>query len=214
MSSSLKKKSKIKQPAGYSKTSKLTKNSISAALIEETFYNIRLISYQILHDKCDFTREDIIRTERTTNKYLSSIADKEMSVEALDFYLKETANIDVKSEVNKIPFNERFFLVSLKVEAQYKPFAGMHILSSSYNYLVLLGVCLKTQFNFPTEKILKVYDKIRDYINTLSRYKQFELKIEDIAICLAEEINYCDDWHMKKIPQLQEMEQITNESKS
>lgn len=199
MSSVLKKKSKAKQPAGYSKTSKLNKKNISAAITEETFYNVRLISYQILHDKYDLDQKDIIRTENTTNAYRNSIAEGEMSIDSLHFYMKETAGIDVKTETNKIPFNERFFLISIKVDASYKPTAGMDILSSTYKYFVLLGVCLKTQFDFSPEKILEVYEWIRYYINSLSRYKQLDLKMEDIATYLAEKINYCDTRHLGKV---------------
>lgn len=203
MSNKLKKKSKKMQPAGYSKTSLLSmkenakRKSNSEAIITETHCNVRLIAYDILHDKYTFGQKRIIRVEETINAYMNAMAEGEMTTESLEFYLKEKAKINVREEVNKIPFNERFALTTVKVDMAYKPTAGMHILATIYDYFVLLGVCLKSQFGFSKNKILGVYEWIRDYINTLSRYEQFDLKIEDIAEYLVEEIKYCDERFVK-----------------
>ena len=203
MSSVLKKKSKKMQPAGYSKTSLLNmkeqaklKSTINA-IITDTICNTHLIAYQVLHDKHGFGLKRIIRVEATINKYLEAIADGEMTTESLAFYMTEKTKINVREEVNKIPFNERFVLTAAKIDTTYKPTAGMHILSTLYKDFVLLGVCLKSQFGFSSAKILEVYDKIRDYINTLSRYEQFDLKIEDIAYSLMEEVKYYDERYVK-----------------
>lgn len=69
----------------------------------------------------------------------------------------------------------------------------MYILAASHNALTLIGAALKSQFKFSSKQIQDVYEWIRYYINTLSRYDQFDLKIEDIALCLMEECNYCDE---------------------
>lgn len=116
-----------------------------------------------------------------------------MTLDDLDFYIREKTKIIVKEEANKVPFNERFVLTHYKVGPKSRPAAGMHILAAIYNYFVLLGVCLKSQFDFSPTKILGVYDWIRDYINTLSRYEQFGLDMEGIALYLMETIKYCDE---------------------
>lgn len=199
MSNGLKKKTKKMQPAGYSKVEllKMRDNARArtnkAELVEETFRNVGLITYQILHDKYGFGLKRIIRVEETISKYLERMSDGEITLDELDFYMKEAAKISVKDEANKVPFNERFALTHFKVSVNMKPTAGLHILDTIYHYFVLLGVCLKSQFEFSPAKILKAYEWIRYYINTLSRPKQFELKMKDIAECLMEEVKYVDE---------------------
>lgn len=204
MSNGLKKKPKKMEPAGYSKVEliKMRDNakakSNKAELVEEVFRNVGLITYQILHDKYGFGLKRIIRVENTINTYMENMSKGELSFDSLDFYMQETAKITVKDEANKVPFNERFALTHFKVSVNMKPTAGMHILTTIYKYFILLGVCLKSQFEFSPAKIEKVYEWIRYYINTLSRYKQFDLKIEDIAECLMEEVKYCDERFCKE----------------
>ena len=62
----------------------------------------------------------------------------------------------------------------------------------NYFFFALLGVCLKTQFKFSARQIREVHEHIRSYINTLSQYKRYELKIEDIAASVAEECKFFD----------------------
>lgn len=198
MSSVLNRKKKKNLPLGYTKKemdiirskSKLERNTDN--LIEESFLNIKLIAYQILHDKFGFGQKRIARVESTVDSYLKSAAGGGMSTNELQFYLQQKCNIDVKEEANMVPFRERFALTNYKINMDSQQSAGMYLLASICNYFSLLGVCLKTQFRFSARQIRKVYEHIRDYINTLSRYKQFELKIEDIAASVMEECKFCD----------------------
>ena len=198
MSSVLNRKKKKDLPRGYTKKemdiirskSKLERNTDN--LIEESFLNIKLIAYQILHDKFGFGAKRIGRVEATVDSYLKSASNGGISTNELQFYLKEKCNIDVKEEANKVPFRERFALTNYKINLDSQQSAGMYLLASICNYFSLLGVCLKTQFKFSARQIKEAYEWIRYYINTLSRYKQFELKIEDIAISVMEECKFCD----------------------
>ena len=199
MSNGLKKKPKKMEPAGYSKIElvKMRDNararSNKSELVEEVFRNVSLITYQILHDKYGFGLKRIIRLENTINTYLENMSNGEMSLDGLDFYMSETAKISVKDESNKVPFNERFALTHFKVNVKMKPTVGMYILEVIYHYFVMLGVCLKSQFEFSPTKIRGAYEWIRYYINTLSRLEQFDLRMKDIAECLMEEIKYVDE---------------------
>ena len=195
MSSKLKKKTKNKyldrkDMANISDYTKRVGNTDK--LIEDSYYNIRLIAYQILHDKFGFGQKRIVRVENTIDAYLTSQEQGEISFAGLEKVLKEKCDIDVKEEVNCVPFRERFALTKYKINVDSQKAAGMYILASICNYFSLLGVCLKTQFKFSTRQIKEVYEWIRYYINTLSRQKQFELTIKDIAECLIEEVGYCD----------------------
>lgn len=199
MSSVLNRKKKKMRPLGYSK-SELVKiqtyakrQSNTDLLIEESFKNIRLIAYQILHDKFGFGNKRITRVDNTIEEYLKSASDGGLSTEQLQLYLKEKCGIDVKTEANMVPFRERFALTNYKIHPDSHHSAGMYLLASIYNFFSLLGVCLKTQFKFSARQIREAYEHIRSYINTLSQYKRYELKIEDIAVSAWEEFKYRDE---------------------
>jgi hypothetical protein len=189
MSSKLKKKCK----KSINKNADLEKRANNTdKLIEDSYYNIRLIAYQILHDKFGFGQKRIIRVENTIDEYMASKEQGGISTDELIWFMKQKCNIDIKEEVNVVPFRERFALTKYKIHVESQQSAGMYLLASICNYFCLLGVCLKTQFKFSTRQIKEVYGWIRYYINTLSRHKQFELTIDMIAECLMDEVKYCD----------------------
>ena len=198
MSSVLNRKKKKMKPLGYTKQELIgiqnyaIKQSNTNYLIEESYMNIRLISYQILHDKFGFGQKRIVRVEETVDKYLNTVSDGGITSDQLQYFMKEKCGIDVKYEANKVPFRERFALISKKVSAQSMQSAGTYLVASICNYFSLLGVCLKTQFKFSAKQISEAYEWIRYYINTLSRVSQFDLTIKDIAECLMDECKYCD----------------------
>ena len=198
MSSVLNRKKKKMQPLGYSKKELISiqqhakRKSNTDILIEESFQNIRLIAYQILHDKFGFGQKRIVRVEQTIDEYLNTVSNGGMSTAQLQYFMKEKCKIDVREQANMVPFRERFALTERKIAPASQQSAGQFLVASICNYFSLLGVCLKTQFKFSTRQINEVYEWIRYYINTLSRVKQFDLTIRDIAECLAEECNYCD----------------------
>jgi hypothetical protein len=198
MSNGLKRKKPKMQPYGYGKKEldracqRARLESNTEKLIEDSYLNLKLIAYQILHDKFGFGQKRISRVDATVDSYLASASNGGTSTNELQYYLESKCGIDVKTESNKVPFRERFAITTYKINADSKQSAGMYILASICNYFSLLGVCLKTQFKFSKNSIEKVFWHIRDYINTLSRFKQFELKIEDIAVSVAEECKFCD----------------------
>ncbi len=204
MSSKLRRKSKPLEPYGYSKKElayieNLSKQNRKADnLIEESYLNIKLIAYQILHDKFGFGQKRVTRVEMGIDTYLKQSAREEMSAKALMHLLKEKYSIDVSEEAGKVPFREQFYLLTWKVKPADMQKQGKLLNASIINFFALLGVCLKTQFKFSKNQIEKVYFHIRDYINTLSRFKDFELKIEHIAESVALECGFVDGRFVKK----------------
>lgn len=197
MSNALKRKSKKMQPVGYTKQeiSKINKYSKERSRMNNTTYNayldVRLIAYQILHDKFGFGQKRIVNLENTVNTYLEkNRTDKNMSTSALVYFLKEKSDIDVAKEVNRIPYRE---CVLLSGEQKSLPETGKLVAAAIYNYLALSCVALKTVFKFSAEKLLEYISWIRYYINSLARKKQFDLTIKDIAIVLVDECKYCDE---------------------
>ena len=177
MSSKLKARKKKMQPEGYSvkrlenMRDMAQKVSNTEILIIEAYKNTRLIAYQILHDKFGFGQKRITRVEYTINMYAESAEKGKLSTEDLRFLLLEKYGIDVKAEANKVPFRERFALTTQKINAESKQSGGLYL------------------------------GWVRYYINTWSRYKQFELKMEDIADTMAEECKYYDDRFMERFKQ-------------
>ena len=197
MSNALKRKGKKMQPVGYSKKeiSSINKYSKERSRMNNTTYNayldVRLIAYQILHDKFGFGQKRIIQLDDTVNVYLEkNRTDKNMSTGALVCFLKEKAGIDIGKEVNRIPYRE---CVLLSGEQKPLPNTGKLVAAAIYNYLALSCVALKTVFKFSTKKLSEYVEWIRYYINSLARRKQFDLTIKDIAIVLVDECKYCDE---------------------
>ncbi len=185
------------QPLGYSMNELLGIQNYARAqsnaeyLIEQSFENIKIIAYQILHDKFGFGNKRIIRVENTINAYLNAKADEDahLTTAELEYYMKTKGNISVTEEANKVPFRERFALVDRKVAPNSMQKAGQYLLASICNYFSLLGNCLKTQFRFSAKQIREVFDWIRYYINSLS---QKYLDMTDVASVLYHECDYCD----------------------
>ena len=198
MSSVLKRKKKAMEPVGYERKTiaKAAEWSMrqrnTENLIEESYLNVKLIAYQILHDKFGFGKKRIARVDETVDKYLQKAATGAVTESEMMFLLKQKYDIDTKEEANKVPFRERFALTKSYILPESKQSAGMYLVASICNFFTLLGVCLKTQFKFSARQIREVYEHIRSYINTLSNYKRYELKIEDIAVSVAEECKFID----------------------
>lgn len=188
MSNALKRKSKKMQPVGYSKKeiSSINQYSKERSRMNNTTYkaylDVRLISYQILHDKFGFGQKRIIQLENTVNTYLEkNRTDSNMTTSALVYFLREKSDIDISKEVNMIPYRE---CVLLSGENRLHEETGKLVAAAIYNYFALSCVALKTVFKFSAKKLSEYMNWIRYYINTLARRKQFDLTIKDIAVVL------------------------------
>lgn len=205
MSNALSRKKKKNDALGYSMNEIFGIQQYARAqsntnyLIEESFCNIRLIAYQILHDKFGFGNKRINRVEMTIDTYLKSAANGELSTAKLEYFMKTKCNISVKEEANKVPFRERFSLIDRKVAPNSMQKAGQYLAASICNYFSLLGNCLKTQFKFSTRQIREVFEWILYYINSLS---QKYLDMTDVASVLYHECNYCDDRFVGKFREI------------
>lgn len=195
MSSVLNRKKKKMQPLGYTKQELASiaehtkRQNNTDILIEESFMNIRLISYQILHDKFGFGQKRIIRVEQTIDSYLGTVAEEKISSEELQYFMNEKCGINVKDEANKVPFRERFALTEHRIAAKSMQSAGNYLLASICNYFSLLGVCLKTQFKFSARQVKEVFEWVRYYINSISAGYE---TLTGVASVLFYECNYCD----------------------
>ena len=153
MSNALARKKKRMQPLGYSKSELIgiqrhaKAQSNADYLIEESYYNVRMMAYQALHDKFGFGHKRIIKVEQTIDAYVENAKDGTTG-EELGFYLKDKCKIDVRKETNKIPYRESFYLVERNIAPNCMIQANKFLLAQVFNYFAMLGVCLKTQFKY------------------------------------------------------------------
>lgn len=121
MSNALVRKKKRMQPLGYSKSELIGIQKYAKAqnnadyLITESYYNVRMMAYQALHDMFGFGQKRIIRVEQTIETYLGDSEKDGMSAEELGYFMKTKFGIDVREETNKIPYRESFYLVERKI---------------------------------------------------------------------------------------------------
>ena len=174
MSNALVRKKKRMQPLGYSKSELIGIQKYAKAqnnadyLITESYYNVRMMAYQALHDMFGFGQKRIIRVEQTIETYLGDSEKDGMSAEELGYFMKTKCGIDVREETNKIPYRESFYLVERKIAPNCMIQANKFLLAQVFNYFAMLGVCLKTQFKFSGNQIRQVYERIRYLINCLA----------------------------------------------
>lgn len=195
MSNALVRKKKRMQPLGYSKSELIGIQKYAKAqnnadyLITESYYNVRMMAYQALHDMFGFGQKRIIRVEQTIETYLGDSEKDGMSAEELGYFMKTKCGIDVREETNKIPYRESFYLVERKIAPNCMIQANKFLLAQVFNYFAMLGVCLKTQFKFSGNQIRQVYERIRYLINCLATGYE---TMAGIASVLEHECNYID----------------------
>lgn len=195
MSNALARKKKRMQPLGYSKSELIGIQKYAKAqsnadyLITESYYNVRMMAYQALHDMFGFGQKRIIRVEQTIETYLGDTEKDGMSAEELGYFMKTKCGIDVREETNKIPYRESFYLVERKIAPNCMIQANKFLLAQVFNYFAMLGVCLKTQFKFSGDQIRQVYERIRYLINCLATGYE---TMTGIASVLEWECKYID----------------------
>lgn len=192
MSNALKRKKKKMEPLGYSKSELLNMQKYAREkentdrLINEAYYNVRLIAYQLLHDDFGYGNKRINKVEQAIDQYLISAEKGELTQKKIQYVLKSQWNIDVLGTTDRIPFRQLFALVD---EEKLSQDAGMCILASIASYLALLGVCLKTKMKMPANSIRRLYDRILYYIDSIATGYETML---GVASVLYQECKYCD----------------------
>lgn len=202
MSNVLTRKRKRMEPLGYS-TKELTEIQAYARrqkntenLIKEAYLNVRLIAYQVLHDKFGFGHTRLIRVENTIDAYLESISEEELATVKLEYYLREKCGINVREEANQIPFRECFALTGKKIAYASRQTAGRCLAAAVCNYFSLLGTCLKTKFNFSARKVKECFEWVRYYLNSITGGYE---TMAGVASVLFYECKYCDARYTGKV---------------
>lgn len=170
MSNALARKKKRMQPLGYKENihvinqQRVRIRNYANGLAEKTFLDMKLISYQALHDRFGFGLKRIQRLEQGLNNLLN---DKVSTLEWAE-YLTREKGIDLSSV--DIPQRDLIAFQNLGYNNNNLPLKNKIdvVLGTVSDYIILSVVVLKTQFKFSKKQIEKYVDGICYLINRLA----------------------------------------------
>ena len=167
--------------------------------IMQTYYNIRIVSYLVLHDNFGFTGKKIINLEKVVDKYLT---DYESGLLPTGFFVEQMneKGIDVQAIVKDIPSRERMILAyGDKIPKRISPQDMSAIRVTMQTYLAIGLYAINKDMRISVKKIKEIYlPSLASCIECLADKKR--LKLIDIIAIIAEECNYLDPrYEQKKI---------------
>ena len=118
MSSKLKRKTKKMEPVGFSKEELSKIATVNKAVNnrgkfkKDAYQNLKLIAYQILHDKYGFGKHRISVVNDKINSYIIAAGEEQVAFKGMRALLLEKWKIDTTEEANMVPFRERFAISS------------------------------------------------------------------------------------------------------
>lgn len=191
MSNVLARKKKRMQPLGYKENihvinqQRVRIRNYANGLAEKTFLDMKLISYQALHDRFGFGLKRIQRLEQGLNNLLN---DKVSTLEWAE-YLTREKGIDLSSV--DIPQRDLIAFQNLGYNNNNLPLKNKIdvVFGTVSDYIILSVVVLKTQFKFSKKQIEKYVDGICYLINCLATGYE---TMTGIASVLEWECKYID----------------------
>lgn len=191
MSSAIARKKKRMKPAGYKEEvhvfdqQKIRSLNYAKNLAEKTFLDMKLISFNVLHDKFGYGQKRIKHLEERVNDLLN----EGPSCEEMVFYLKEKGidlmNVEIPQRdlmgFQKIGYNNDILPLKNKVNV---------VLGSVSDYIILSVTALRTNMKFTKKQVVEYIEWIQYYINSISR--KIFLDMVDVASVLYHECKYCD----------------------
>lgn len=191
MSNALTRKKKKMKPLGYKEEihvfnqQKVRRVNYATEMASKTFLDMKLVSYQILHDKFGFGLKRIKRLEAEINVLL----DGETSCSEMVCYLSKEKGIDL-TDVD-IPQRELLGFQGVTYDNYILPLQNkINVIAGTVSdYIVLSVTALRTLFKFSKNQIMKYVKWICYYINSLSRGLE---NMTGVASVLFYECHYCD----------------------
>lgn len=189
MSSVIARKKKKMQPAGYKENvhvfnqQKVRAMHYATDLAEKTFSDIKLVAFNVLHDKFGYGQKRLITLEEKVNKLMEG----NTSCEELAVFLQEKGidlmEVDIPQRdlmgFQDIAYNNNILPLKNKVNV---------VLGAVSDFIVLSATSLR-EMKLSKRQLMEYIDWILYYINSLSlKY----LDMIDVASVLYQECNYCD----------------------
>lgn len=157
----------------------------------ECYYNSRMVSYLVLHDKFGFGQKRIANLEKAVDQYLD---DYSRNVYECGYFEKQLAKrgIDVRSFVNKIPSRVKMMLTYGKsIPKKLTPHDVNIIRSSLYTFFAITMYALNKGMKVSVKKLNEIYAYWMLF-NFECLAEKNRLRIEDIVFVIADECNYLD----------------------
>ena len=189
MSNAIARKKKKMQPQGYKddihvfNQQKVRMMNYATELAEKTFSDIKLVAFNVLHDKFGYGQKRLIMLEEKVNKLMEG----NTSCEELAVFLQKKGidlmEVDIPQRdlmgFQDIAYNNNILPLKNKVNV---------VLGAVSDFIVLSATSLM-EMKLSKRQLMEYVDWIRYYINSLS---QKYLDMIDVASVLYHECNYCD----------------------
>ena len=162
----------------------------------ECYYNSRMVSYLVLHDKFGFGQKRIVNLEKAVDRYLD---DYSRDVYERWYFEDRLAKrgIDVRSFVNKIPSRVKMMLTyGKKIPKKLTPHDVNIIRSSLYTFFTITLYALNKDMKVSVKKLNEIYSYWMIF-NFECLAEKNRLRIEDIVFVIADECGYLDPRYEK-----------------
>ena len=189
MSNALSRKKKKMQPLGYKddihvfNQQKVRMMNYATELAEKTFSDIKLVAFNVLHDKFGYGQKRLIMLEEKVNQLMEG----NTSCEELAVFLQKKGidlmEVDIPQRdlmgFQDIAYNNNILPLKNKVYV---------VLGAVSDFIVLSATSLR-EMKLSKRQLMEYVDWVLYYINSLS---QKYLDMIDVASVLYHECNYCD----------------------
>ena len=162
----------------------------------ECYYNSRMVSYLVLHDKFGFGQKRIVNLEKVVDRYLD---DYSRDVYERGYFEDQLAKrgIDVRDFVNKIPSRVKMMLTyGKKIPKKLTPHDVNIIRSSLYTFFSITLYALNKDMKVSVKKLNEIYSYWMIF-NFECLAEKNRLQIEDIVFVIADECGYLDPRYSK-----------------
>ena len=158
----------------------------------ESYYNSRMVSYLVLHDKFGFGQKRIVNLEKTVNKYLDDYYSKDVYEKGYFEDQLAKRGVDVRAFVNKIPSRVKMMLTyGKKIPKKLTPHDVNIIRSSLYTFFAITLYALNKDM-----KLNEIYSYWMLF-NFECLAEKNRLSMYDIVLVIADECGYLDPRYEK-----------------
>ena len=157
----------------------------------ECYYNSRIVSYLVLHDKFGFGQKRIVNLEKAVDKYLDDYSE---GVYKTGFFEEELVKrgVDLRRFVNKIPSRVKMMLTyGSRIPKKLGPKDMTIIQSSVYTFFAITLYAMNRDMKISIKKINETYMQWMMF-NFECLAEKNRLRIEDIVRTMIEECGYLD----------------------
>ena len=165
--------------------------------ILSAYYNSRIVSYLVLHDKFGFGEKRIQKLEQAVDKYLDEYEDGIYKTGFFEAEMKERG-IDVRSAVHEIPTRIRMILTyGSRIPKRITPQDATVIRCTMEAVFAITLYALTKDMKVSVKRLREIYLRWMQF-NFECLGEKNRLKIGDVVAVLCEECNYLDPRYAKE----------------